>query len=204
MDYAPFQAHVLVLGNASPFFKTMFSIDMKESKERLVRIGEFCHAAIWEMVRFIYGMMPDEEKLGFDELCDLFRAARMSAQRTFIHTVLLASKTLSRLESTTDLSMARLGNAWTNLFNFAKEFFMYRVSHLSRIGLLPVCMSKTSAILNEFHPRVTFDAFCGIVANYSTMYVLATPGKLTNANFDEILYNCRHVQTAGFLITPYP
>ncbi len=52
---------------------------MKESKEGLVRIDEFCHEVVWEMVRYIYGMM-----LGFDELCALFRAAHMSAQCTLV------------------------------------------------------------------------------------------------------------------------
>ncbi len=80
------QAHVFMLSNVSPIFEKMFSIDMKERKEGLVRIDEFCHEAVWEMVRYIYGMMPDEEKLAFDQSCDLFCAAHMSAA----HSVLAA------------------------------------------------------------------------------------------------------------------
>ncbi len=69
-----------MLSNVSPVFKKMFSVDMKESRERVVKIDEFRHEAAREMIRYIYGMMPEEGKLGFDGLYDLFRAAHMSGK----------------------------------------------------------------------------------------------------------------------------
>ncbi len=50
---------------------------MKERKEGKVKIDEFCSEAVREMVRYIYGKIPNN-KLDANDLCDLFRAAHMS------------------------------------------------------------------------------------------------------------------------------
>ena len=49
-----FRAHRRVLSEASPFFEKLLNIDMKESKEGIVRLEMFSESVIQNILEFIY------------------------------------------------------------------------------------------------------------------------------------------------------
>ncbi len=59
-------------------FEKMFSTEMKEHGEGKVTIKDIRWEAVDQMIRYIYGLAPDDEEETDDAvLCDLFRAAHM-------------------------------------------------------------------------------------------------------------------------------
>ncbi|XP_023313627.1 protein roadkill-like [Trichogramma pretiosum] len=55
-------AHKVVLANASPVFKAMFSLDMLENKSNSVDMVDISHEAAVEMLRYVYtGRVENEE-----------------------------------------------------------------------------------------------------------------------------------------------
>ena len=53
-DCKEFKAHSRVLSKASPFFEKLLNIDMKESKEGIVRLEMFSESVLQNMLEFIY------------------------------------------------------------------------------------------------------------------------------------------------------